>query len=426
MKPPDWEQLPLGDIATISAGGTPSRAVREYWNGDIPWVTTAELQSGIILGTQEHISAAGLANSPATLLPPGTLLLALYGQGKTRGRVARLGITAATNQACASIVVSPSVSASFVFHALASQYNAIRKMSNTGSQENLTGAIVRSIRIGLPHDRTEQDAIAGVLDDADRYIWTLDLLIAKKRAIKQGAMQALLTGRTRLPDFAGTWREKSLGDLFSFSGGFSASREDLSANGYCYLHYGDIHRSVKPFVSVEADFESIPKLDISLSRLPSACFLRDGDVVFVDASEDVEGTSRHVVVVNPRGVPFIAGLHTIVAKARDASLDVRFRRYCFQAEAIRAQFRFFAVGTKVSGVSKTNIARVSMRFPPIREQAAIAEVLADMERELAGLEAELEKVRLVRQGESQALLTGRIRLPVARAEVPPLDLVQST
>ena len=138
--------------------------------------------------------------------------------------------------------------------------------------------------------------------------------------------------------------------------------------------------------------------------------LKDGDVVFVDASEDDEGTSRHVVVVNPVGLPYISGLHTIVAMAKGDLLDNGFKRFCFQTRSIKLQFQFFAVGTKVSGISKTSIAKIVLKFPSLAEQTAIATVLSDMDAELTSLAARRDKTRALKQGMMQVLLTGRIRL----------------
>jgi type I restriction enzyme S subunit len=248
------------------------------------------------------------------------------------------------------------------------------------------------------------------LSDADALIESLEQLIAKKRQIKQGAMQELLAGKKRLAGFSGDWKVKPLGELFSFSGGFSASRDQLSNEGYCYLHYGDIHMSQKTFVDVESEYQDIPKLNIPLRKISPVSILDDGDIVFVDASEDDEGASRHVVVINKDKIPFISGLHTIVAKSITNELDQKYRRYCFQATNIKRQFRFYAVGTKVTGISKTNIARVMLPFPSISEQAAIASILSDLDAEITALEEKLIKARQIKLGMMQELLTGRIRL----------------
>lgn len=263
--------------------------------------------------------------------------------------------------------------------------------------------------IPLP-TKVEQEAIASALSDVDALIESLGQLLVKKRHVKKGAMQELLTGKRRLPGFSGEWEVKALGELFTFSGGLSASRDQLSAEGHCYLHYGDIHLSTKSFIDVRGEFQNIPKLKVPLNKIAAKSLLEDGDVVFVDASEDEEGASKHVVVVNPDNIPFISGLHTIVAKGLSAELDHRYRRYCFQAHAVRAQFRFFAVGTKVSGISKTNIAKVTLPVPSVAEQSAIATILADMDTEIDSLEMKLAKACDIKKGMMQELLVGRIRL----------------
>lgn len=104
-----WELKKLGEIADISSGGTPSRAKKDYWNGNIPWVSTTLIDFNIIDKTDEKITAEGLKNSSAKLFPKGTLLMAMYGQGKTRGKIAILGIEASTNQACGAIIPKKSI-----------------------------------------------------------------------------------------------------------------------------------------------------------------------------------------------------------------------------------------------------------------------------------------------------------------------------
>jgi type I restriction enzyme S subunit len=291
----------------------------------------------------------------------------------------------------------------------ASYQSALARSAQGGTMGVLNAGVLRPISIPLPR-LAEQEAIVEVLSDADAFIESQEQLLAKKRQIKQGAMQELLTGKRRLLRFTGEWEIKTLGDLFLFSGGLSASRAQLSTEGHCYLHYGDIHLSSKSFIDVRVDFQNIPKLRVPLTEVSPRSLLADGDIVFVDASEDDEGASKHVVVVNPDNLPFISGLHTIVAKSKTAELDHQFRRYCFQTRAVKAQFRFFAVGTKVSGISKTNIAKVTMPLPSVAEQTAIAGILSDMDTDISALEEKLGKARQIKQGMMQELLTGRIRL----------------
>jgi len=281
--------------------------------------------------------------------------------------------------------------------------------SSGSTAKGIKGSVLHQLPIVIP-PLPEQRAIATALSDVDALLAAQDKLIAKKRDIKQAAMQQLLTGKQRLPGFSGGWEVKTLGDLFTFSGGYSASRDQLSVEGHCYLHYGDIHGSSKTSIDTEVDYQDIPKLDIPLKQVSTKSLLKDGDVVFVDASEDDEGTSKHVVVVNKSNLPFISGLHTIVAKSKIDELAHEYRHYCFQTQAIRQQFLFYAVGTKVSGISKTNMPKLTLPVPSIPEQTAIAAVLSDMDADLAALEQQRDKTRAVKQGMMQELLTGRIRL----------------
>ena len=285
----------------------------------------------------------------------------------------------------------------FLFYAVGTKVSGISKTN------------IAKLKLPVP-TLPEQRAIATALSDVDGLLGGLDRLIAKKRDLKQAAMQQLLTGQTRLPGFHAEWEVKRLGELFNFSGGYSASRDQLSTEGHCYLHYGDIHGSTKTSIDTDADFQNIPKFDIALKRVSPASLLDDGDVVFVDASEDDAGTSKHVVVVNKGKKPFISGLHTIVAKSKTHELAHEYRRFCFQTPAIRQQFLFYSVGTKVSGISKSNIPKLTLSFPSVPEQTAIASVLTEMDGELAVLEQRREKTRALKQAMMQELLTGRTRL----------------
>jgi type I restriction enzyme S subunit len=296
-------------------------------------------------------------------------------------------------------------------------------ITSGGAQPFLSLGQIGDLQLPIP-SLHEQTAIATALSDTDALIQSLEKLIAKKRAIKQGAMQELLTGKRRLPGFEGKkglkkteigeipvdWQLKPFSEVFNISGGYTASRDQLSDSGYCYLHYGDIHTSSKSHIDVKHEFLNIPKLDVAIGKVSTKSILSDGDVVFVDASEDDEGTSKHMVIRNAEGIPYISGLHTIVVKNKTDEIDNSFKEFCFQTPYIKKQFYFFAVGTKVSGISKTNIAKILLAYPEKNEQTAIATILSDMDSSLSALESKLSKYRAIKQGMMQELLTGKTRL----------------
>ncbi|EIH9964728.1 restriction endonuclease subunit S, partial [Escherichia coli] len=218
MVPKGWELSSIGKISDVSSGGTPSRNNEAYWNGNIPWVTTAEVQFKIIEDTVEKITEEGLANSSAKLFPAGTILMAMYGQGKTRGQVAKLGIDASTNQACAAIVLHTGYEVDFYYQFLISQYENIREMANSGGQQNLSGGIVKSIPVPVP-PLTEQKKIAKILSTWDNAISVTEKLLTNSQQQKKALMQQLLTGKKRLLDengtrFSETWKLYALSELF--------------------------------------------------------------------------------------------------------------------------------------------------------------------------------------------------------------------
>ena len=145
-----WSTSKIDEIASVTSGGTPSRANSEYWDGDIPWVTTSLVGFNVIHSAEEFITKEGVNNSSAKLFPKDTILMAMYGQGITRGKVAILGIEATTNQACCAIKLKDSFDTQFVFQNLMNRYDEIRDLSNDGGQKNLSAGIIKEISISIP------------------------------------------------------------------------------------------------------------------------------------------------------------------------------------------------------------------------------------------------------------------------------------
>ena len=198
--PVDWEVVKLGDIVTITSGGTPNRNKSEYWEGTIPWIGTGSINDSIIIKADEYVTELGLKKSSAKIYSAGTLLIALYGQGITRGRVGILGIDAATNQACAALQCNEKILTICLFYICQNNYHAIRNLSNTGNQENLSGHLLKTFKIPLP-PLPEQKKIAEILSTWDETIETVTKLIDAKKELKKGLMQRLLTGKTRFKEF---------------------------------------------------------------------------------------------------------------------------------------------------------------------------------------------------------------------------------
>lgn len=211
--PQQWGLPQIKDIASISSGSTPNRNNSEYWNGNIAWVTTGELSSGHVNHTSELITVKAVKETKMRIYPQGTLLMAMYGQGKTRGTVAILEIDAAVNQACAAITVKDGKS-KFLFYQLKNSYQDIRKLSNTGNQENLNADIIKTYQVPWAPDE-EQERISTILTTQDKVIELKEKRLAEKQRQKKYLMQQLLTGKKRLPGFSGEWKNIKLCEVLS-------------------------------------------------------------------------------------------------------------------------------------------------------------------------------------------------------------------
>ncbi|MFI9646130.1 restriction endonuclease subunit S [Streptomyces sp. NPDC052040] len=165
-----WPVARIGDIAEVGSGSTPLRSRQDYYEGgDIPWVTSALVNQPYVDDVSQFITKRALEQTSLHLLPPGTLLVAMYGEGRTRGKCTELRIWATTNQACASIVLRPEFEKrrSWVKEVLRAKYEENRQLSSGGVQKNLNLAIIRDIEIPIPPEE-EQDRILLELDEQSR------------------------------------------------------------------------------------------------------------------------------------------------------------------------------------------------------------------------------------------------------------------
>jgi type I restriction enzyme S subunit len=197
--PAGWEVQQLGDLTSLTAGGTPSTTIKEYWTPkEIPWLSSGEVNKKIVHDTDNMISENGLKNSAAKLVPKNSILIALAGQGKTRGTVAITEIELTTNQSVASILPSEKLEMYFIYHNLNARYEELRSMSTgAGGRGGLNLAILKSVKIALP-PLEEQKQISQILSTTDEKLSSLREKKEAYETLKKGLMQKLLTGEVRV------------------------------------------------------------------------------------------------------------------------------------------------------------------------------------------------------------------------------------
>jgi type I restriction enzyme S subunit len=394
---PAWPRVRLDSVAKRGSGHTPDKQHAEYWSGSIKWISLKDsdrLDQVYIADTAERITPAGIANSSAVEHPAGTVVLS---RDAGVGKSAITQDVMAVSQHFMAWQCGPNLDNHFLYYWLQHKKAEFERIAIGNTIKTIGLPYFRAFEVPLP-SLPEQRAIATALSDVDALLTALDRLIAKKRDLKQGVMQELLTGRRRLPGFKGEWTLVSVGVLGTwFSGGTPSM-----ANESYWL--GDI-----PWVS--------PK-DMKVARIhdaidhvgPSAIgngtrLLPIGAILVVVRGMILAHSAP--VARAERPVAFNQDIKGLVVRA---DIDGNFVLWWLVAneQLLLAATTESTHGTK--RLATDELFKLPVRLPTPAEQSAIAAVLSDMDAELTALEARRDKTRLLKQGMMQELLTGRTRL----------------
>ena len=401
MIPEEWEIGCFGDVlCTFSAGATPYRGIPDYYNGKINWISSGELNYNVIYDTIEHISEEALRNTNLCLHAPGTFLMAITGLEATgtRGKCAFVGVPSATNQSCLAINGSNKMDIKYLYwyYRMYGDYLAFKYSQGT-KQQSFTATIVKNLPITYPKQVIEQHRIASALTSIDNLISSLGKLIEKKKNIKQGTMQQLLTGKIRLKGFSEPWVEKKLGDVAVNYTGLTYSPMNVKSYGTLVLRSSNIQKGILVFndnVFVDMD-------------IPSRAIAKKNDLLICvrNGSKALIGKSA-VITDYADGMAF--GAFMTILHANDIQQD--FLNYLWQADYIQQQVKD-NMGATINQITNADIEQFKIVVPhSLKEQQAIATILTKMDNEITALEAKRAKYEAIKQGMMQQLLTGKIRL----------------
>lgn len=281
----------------------------------------------------------------------------------------------------------------------------IRIMSARSGQPGVNGNEYGDLPVPVP-PLEEQRRIAGVLDDTERYLVALQQLAAKKADMLKALTQRLVDGTHRLLGFDDSWRRVRLGDVVDLLGTASNPRSDLVGGSVGYVHYGDIHMTTA--VTLDPADRALPSIASELVRgVPR---LRNGDIIMVDASEDPTGIGKAVEVANIDGTEIVAGLHTLLLRPHEKEIAPGFGAYVQFMTPVRTALERLATGVSVYGITRTAVRDVELILPALPEQTAIRRVLGDATDELTAIHHLVAKLRDIKQGLTEELLSGRTRL----------------
>ncbi len=261
--------------------------------------------------------------------------------------------------------------------------------------------VLRHIPLIIP-SLPDQRRIAAMLSDADAWSKSLEKLIEKKKLVKHGAMQALLSGKTRLPGFSGEWEERRLGECGVFRKGSGISREEGRSGNIPAVRYGELYTHHDCIIRIFASH-------ISEAVARRATLLKPGDILFACSGETKEEIGKCAAFIHP--VRAYAGGDLLIMTPNPSRCDSTFLGYALNASKCQIQKAAAGQGDAVVHIHKDALEAIEITFPPsLAEQRAIASVLSDMDAELAALSREKAKAEQIKQGMMQELLTGRVRV----------------
>lgn len=393
--PEDWEVKQLGDIASVVTGSTPPTIDQSNYGGEYFFVSPSDLgERKYILQTEKKLSKKGFGI--ARKFPRNSILFTCIGSTIGKSGIALTELT--SNQQINAILPNERFFPDFLFYALGFRAKEIQSLAGEQAVPMVNKTEFEKTNLALPKSKLEQKAIAEVLSDTDALIERLGQLIEKKRWIKQGAMQRLLTGKQRLPGFTKKWESKRLGDIAKFYRGQGLSKADLQEEGaYQCIHYGQLFTEYKEIVNKITSHTDIsngflskkndvlmPTSDVTPRGLATAsCIMEDGVVL---------GGGILVIRLLPKY--YGAFLSYFISQNKDLILKL-------------------VKGSTVFHLYANDISNLEIDFPDIEQQEAIISILSDMDAEIEALERQRAKYRNIKQGMMQSLLTGRIRLPLS-------------
>lgn len=386
--PQEWEVKKLKDIADFIGGGTPSRGKSEYWQGNIPWISSSDISLNTIhsLNISRFITERAINESATQICPKDTILVV------SRVGVGKIGIAPTelcTSQDFTNIVLRKN-NVEYVARALQPILQSMVNMSQGTSIKGITTDEVKNLAILIPSSE-EQDKISEAILNAEQLIASLEKLITKKKAIKQGAMRELLTGKKRLPGFSGEWKVCSLEEISDFS------TTTVSTKRFDSRFYVGTDNMISDKGGVK--FNTLPLI------YPNVREYLVGDILLSNIRPYLKkiwyaaragGCSNDVLVIR---------------KKDGYALESKFLYYLLSQDDFFDEIMENAVGTKMPRGDKAVMKSFALNLPSdVAEQKAIISILSDLDAEIEALEQKCAKYRQVKQSMMQQLLTGKIRL----------------
>jgi len=413
--PDDWEVVLLDSVAKRGSGHTPDKKHPEYWNGNIKWISLKDsdrLDVPYIDDTADKTTPLGIANSSAVVHPAGTVILS---RDAGVGKSAIMRNEMAVSQHFIAWQCSTQLENHFLYYWLQVRKPEFERIAIGNTIKTIGLPYFKHLKIPFPPKKEEQKAIAQTLSDVDALIDELDKLIAKKRNIKTGTMQQLLTGKTRLPGLGEgkgykksaiglipeDWEVVLLSKLSHIATGQTPPTKNRNYYGYEYLFVSPADMGNAKYII--NTLKKLSKLGFFICRIYppmsilftciSSTFGKCGIVTSESTSNQQINAIFPSELVNNEYLYYqlVRSAHRIKSKAGEQAVPI---------------------------VNKTEFGATLVLVCSIEEQKAIAQVLSDIDTEITALEKRRAKTQAIKQGMMQELLTGRTRLKIEHPDDP--------
>jgi type I restriction enzyme, S subunit len=393
----NWQNLKLDDVLQkMEGGGTPSKAIKEYWGGDIPWATVKDITTFNPDDTQDHITEEGLNSSSTRLVHKGTLITPTR---MALGHVVFFNVDVTINQDLKALYPKDNTSKHFLFYWFKYRAQYIKSLGNGSTVDGIPQTELKAVPFSLP-PLPEQHRIVTILETWDNAIDLLKQKIELKKQVKKGLMQQLLTGNVRLHGFNKEWKMVNLDDVCEFKKGSGLSKGKVSGSGkYKCILYGEIYTTYNEYIKDIRTFTNFEEGTLS----------KQGDIL-IPAST----TTSHLDLATATTVfedDVLLGGDINILRRKDSKMYDSVFLSLYLTHVQKHGLARFAQGVTIVHLYGSHIKKLKIKIPSIEEQKAIVAILITADNEITFLELKLHALEQQKKFLLNNLVTGEIRTP---------------
>ena len=388
----DWEQRKLGEVSSSYSGGTPTAGKSEYYDGNIPFIRSGEINED---KTELYISELGFNSSSAAMVEKGDILYALY--GATSGEVSISQIKGAINQAILAIKPNDNYDSRFIMQWLRKQKQSIISTYLQGGQGNLSGNIVKSLKIDVT-SLSEQAKIGSYFQSLDNLITLHQRKCESLKKVKKSMLQKMFpkngesVPEIRFAGFSDDWEQRKLGEVGTTYTGLSGkSKEDFGHGEGKFITYMNV------FSNAISDSEMVEPIEIDTKQNE----VKKGDVFFTTSSETPEEVGMSSVLLedceNTYLNSFCFGYRPI------EKFDNRYLAFMLRSSEMRKKITFLAQGISRYNISKNRMMEIEIPIPSLPEQQKIGSYFQSLDNLITLHQRKVEKLKNIKKSMLQKM-----------------------